>query len=197
MDDEVDEFLAHFGVKGMRWGHRKSAQSSERQKMTLEEKKAVAKKVAIGTGTLLLAAGVAYATHTLATKGDTKVSDLPDNTAAKQKAEAVVSDPVTVIHVSRGKNQGFRFYNDGQSPSPLSEYDKGFADHQESSDYFKKYDGKIAATFLDPEGRTDRAGRNIPHQVIIPKSMADGINSIDDVVAKIWPIVKEDYSYDG
>jgi hypothetical protein len=23
MDDEVDEFLAHFGVKGMRWGHRK------------------------------------------------------------------------------------------------------------------------------------------------------------------------------
>lgn len=196
MDDEVDEFLAHFGVKGMRWGHRKSAQSSERQKMTPEEKKAIVKKVAIGTGTLLLAAGAAYVGHAVATKGDTKIADLPDNTEAKKKAEAVSSEPITVMHMSRGKNNGFRFYNDGQSPSPLSEYDKGFDGQQESHSHFKKYDGKVAATFLDPEGRKDRAGRPIPHQVIVPKSMADGINNVDDVVAKIWPIIKEDYSYE-
>jgi hypothetical protein len=195
--DEVDVFLAHYGVMGMKWGRHKSGQqSSERQKMTPEEKKAIVKKVAIGTGTLLLAAGTAYVAHALVTKGSIKISDLPDDPSARQKAEAVISDPITVMHLSRGKNKGFRFYNDGQSPSPLSEYDKGFEGHQESASHFKKYDGKIAATFLDPEGRKDRAGRPIPHQVIIPKSMADGIDNVNDVVTKIWPIIKEDYSYE-
>lgn len=199
MDDEVDEFLKHFGVKGMRWGRRKGSDSSssERRKMTPEEKKAIAKKVAIATGTLLLAAGTAYAAHSLQTQGHTKMSDVHANPKAKQAADSVLSDPITVLHASRGKNKGFRFYSDGQSPSPLQEFDKAFPEgDREARTLFKKYDGKIAATFSDPEGRKDHAGRVIPHSVVIPKTMTDGINSLDDVINKIWPIVKEDYSYD-
>lgn len=39
MDDEVDEFLAHFGVKGMRWGVRKDAAPGVRASTNRDAKK--------------------------------------------------------------------------------------------------------------------------------------------------------------
>lgn len=54
--------LYHFGVKGMKWGHRKSrASSGERKKMTSDQKKALAKKVALAGLGIAATAGAAYA----------------------------------------------------------------------------------------------------------------------------------------
>lgn len=191
LSPEAYEYLAHFGVKGMRWGHRKSESSSKKTPRTSAEKKAIAKKVAIVTGTLVAVAGAAYVGHKLKTNGSAKISDIKVSDKSKAKVAEVLKDPTYVVHASRSKHKGFTFFNDGNSPSPLDELRKAFPDDVEQP--FVRYEGKIASTFIDPEGRTDRAGRTIPHQVIIPKGMTEGINNVDDVVTKIWPLIKDHY----
>lgn len=58
-----DEYLEHFGVKGMKWGHRKERVSTGKKKnkksLTAEQKKRL-KKVAIGVG---VAAGIGAAAY--------------------------------------------------------------------------------------------------------------------------------------
>ena len=64
MKDAYDDYLAHYGVKGMKWGVRKDRKRSSRQPRTEEQKakrKQVAKKVAIGVGSAAVVAGGAYA----------------------------------------------------------------------------------------------------------------------------------------
>jgi hypothetical protein len=62
IDDEVDAFLAHFGVKGMRWGVRKNTGRAEKKttkrSMTTSEKAGIAFSAALlaAYGTLTLAA---------------------------------------------------------------------------------------------------------------------------------------------
>lgn len=194
-----EEALSHFGVKGMKWGQRKSdisASSDPRPKRTPEEKKALAKKVAMGTGALILAAGTAYAMHELKQKGGMPVSKASSNSKGKKVVDNILKDPTSVILASKSKHTGFEFFKDGQSPSPLDEMIKGFnGDINKNTGFFNRYEGKIAANFDDPKGRKDRSGRVIPHSVIIPKSMTDGINNLDDVIQKIWPIVEPSYNY--
>src|SRR4029077_5597830 len=52
---------------------------------------------------------------------------------------------------------------------------------------------KLGAQIKDPLGRYDFAGRPIHHAFVIPENMAEGINTPDDVRAKIWPKVKDTY----
>jgi hypothetical protein len=191
----------HYGIPGMKWGKRKSSSNaetdSERKKMTPEEKKALIKKVAIGTGALVLAAGTAYAIYSINAKGKTKTSDLTPSPKAKEAAAKVLHEPTDIVFYSRGKNKGLRFMQNGGTPTPLAEFGKGFqGDYDQPMDYFHKYEGKIAVVLKDPEGRKDHAGRYIPHNLIIPKSMAPGIDNIDDVVEKIWPKLKDIYDYE-
>lgn len=55
---EVDDFLMHYGVKGMRWGKRRSSESGEpRPKMSREKKIAIAVGV---TATVAVGAAVAF-----------------------------------------------------------------------------------------------------------------------------------------
>jgi len=55
MDPEVEDFLEHFGVKGMKWGVRKERKAAERAAMTPEQKRAqtvkkkARKKIAVNT----------------------------------------------------------------------------------------------------------------------------------------------------
>lgn len=202
MSEEVDDFLAHYGVRGMKWGKRnskaKSTEDSEPRKRTPEEKKALAKKIAIGTGALLVAAGAAYAVYSLNAKGKTKVSNLTPSPKAKAATASVLKEPTDIIYASRGLNKGFRVFKNGNSPSPIEVMDKAFGGDLNNTDssHFQKTDGRVAATFLDPEGRKDRAGRVIPHMVVVPKTMSTSLNNLDDVVQKIWPIIKDTHSYE-
>jgi len=199
--EETDAFLAHYGVKGMRWGVRRPISSAEpagNDAANAAARRARIKKVAISAGVLAVAAGGAYVTYKLAKDGKLPVKSLnrASVSAGKkivEKAATVDIEPSSVIHGSRGKDVGFRFIKKGGVPDPIHEYSKVFDGHT-GGDKFERYGGgKIAARFLDPEGRKDAAGRTIPHEVIIPKSMSEGINNLDDVVSKIWPMLKPEH----
>ena len=183
----LDEaLLEHFGVKGMKWGVRKERTSAE--------KKALAKKVALGVGTLLVVAGAAIAVQQLRKKGNVSIASAPRKVAEGKKIAAkILSEPIDVIHGTRGKNKGFTFLKKGGVPTFLEEYETMFGVDSSESNIFKRQGGKIGASFLDPDGKKDFAGRVIPHQIIIPKSMTQGINSLDDVKSKIWPLLKDQY----
>ena len=108
-----------------------------------------------------------------------------------------MTEPTDVIYSSRNKRQGFSFRRDGNLPDPFTEYDQAFGGNPDADELFRRYgkdNEKVAARFLDPEGRRDSAGRVIPHEVIVPKSMASGINDLDDVRSKIWPSLKDEYA---
>jgi hypothetical protein len=197
--DATHDFLAHYGVKGMRWGVRRPSTSAEpagNDSANAAARKARVKKVAISAGVLAVAAGGAYVTYKLAKDGKLPIKSLNRASviAGKQLVEKVNNvEPTSVIHGSRGKDVGFRFIKRGGVPDPMTEYMQAFDGHT-GGDHFKRFgDGKIAARFSDPEGRRDFAGRIIPHEVIIPKSMTDGINSLDDVVKNIWPTLKPEH----
>lgn len=65
-----EETLAHFGVRGMKWGVRKgTASSGESTKSGMSKKK----KVAIGAGAILAIAGAAAAVHILGQRGSTSL----------------------------------------------------------------------------------------------------------------------------
>jgi len=81
-ETEVNEFLEHFGVKGMKWGQRKSRSSDGTQKQGMSTKK----KVAIGVG---VAVGAAAVTMLLKSRGSVKMSSLPRSPIAPDARSAV------------------------------------------------------------------------------------------------------------
>lgn len=87
--DPVDDFLEHYGVKGMRWGHRKVRPDEAERKALFGPK---AKKIAMGTAAVAGALAVAYV---VSRSGGIKVgaggltdprSDLYEATVAGKKA---------------------------------------------------------------------------------------------------------------
>lgn len=202
----VDEFLAHYGVKGQKWGVRKKEDgsgdesSSEDKKLTDAEKKARAKKVAIGVGALLAVAGAGAVAYQLNKNGKLPISSIrkPSKSAAPA-VKKVLQEPTSIIHTSRGKNKGFRFYQQGGTPDYFQLWSKHFeqAGGAAKNDMFEKLpNGMVAAAFPDPKGRKDAVGRVIPHEVIVPAYLTTGINTISDVVKHVWPMLEDAYNYD-
>lgn len=68
MTDSAEDFLAHYGIKGMRWGVRKASSdssgssSSSKKSMTPGMKQAV-KNVAVGAGVAAVVVGAMYASR--------------------------------------------------------------------------------------------------------------------------------------
>lgn len=59
MTQSTEEFLAHYGVKGMRWGRRRSEESSSEPKPKMSREKKIA--IAVGvTATVAVGAAVAF-----------------------------------------------------------------------------------------------------------------------------------------
>ena len=119
-----EDFLAHFGTKGMHWGIRKDNDSGNKPKTEQEKqdasarRKAIAKKVAIGAGILLVVAGTAAVVYTLNKNGKLPVSSLKNRNSkvAKKATASVLREPTSVIHATRGKNVGFKFLKKGGIP---------------------------------------------------------------------------------
>jgi hypothetical protein len=195
--DESD--LIHFGVKGMRWGVRKDGpEGSSKTPRTPEQitkRKENAKKVLIGTAAITAAAGAAFVAYKMQQEGPLTY-DSPKVSAGKKVAEKIaLQEPTAVVHASRGKNLGVRFLEKGGLPDALPEYERSpLSSDIQSKELFERFgDGKVAARFVDPEGRTDHSSRPISHEVIVPKSMSDSVKNLDDIRKVIWPLVKEQY----
>ncbi|GLY18164.1 hypothetical protein Kisp01_51780 [Kineosporia sp. NBRC 101677] len=99
-----------------------------------------------------------------------------------------------LIWATRGRSWGFRFLLNGGLPDPLAEYERAFADVADEPAACHRGDGRVALRFPDPEGRRDTAGRPIPHEFVVSGPLAETINSLDDALHTIWPMVADTYA---
>lgn len=197
-DTPLDAF-EHFGVKGMKWGVRKDESGSSSAPSSPEERSNRAKQAAIGVGVLTVAAGAAYAAYALNKNGSIPLRGISKTVsdAGKSATQDTFQPPTSLIHVSRGKNRGFTFLAEGGTKTYLAAYDKFNLSSESGKEFLiraKDGSGELGVRIQDPLGRRDFAGRSIPHDIVIPASMAEGINSVDDVKSKIWPLLKDTYS---
>lgn len=65
------------------------------------------------------------------------------------------------------ENMGFRFLHAAGLANPLAVYEDAFAGTEGMPEIFARRDETLAVPFPDPDGRTDRAGRVIPHEFVV------------------------------
>ena len=203
MSQAVDAFLAHYGVKGMKWGVRKdrSSNSGDRLKLSLKDPQ-VKRAAIVGASVTAIVATAFIASHFSDTKMD---PDIVAKGAAKVKE--IFEEPTDVIYMTKAY-RGSGVTRDGIDSTPLHFVAKG-----QTKDYFDIFDkaglndehfakpgafkklsnGDVAAVLSDMFGRVDAAGRDIPHAVLIPASKANGLDSIEDVVTKWGPDLEKRY----
>jgi hypothetical protein len=100
---------------------------------------------------------------------------------------------VSLIWVTRGRTWGFRFLRDGGFQDPLPEYDRAFAATRGQREVWRRVDRTVALRFPDPEGRTDFAGRVIPHDFVLFSPLAERVASVDDGLRLVWPLVADEF----
>jgi hypothetical protein len=102
--------------------------------------------------------------------------------------------PATLIWATRGSSWGFRFLLNGGLSDPLADYERIFAGLGDEPTTWRRAAGKVALRFPDPLGRRDSAGRLIPHEFVVSGNLADEIESVDDGLQRVWPLVAEAYA---
>ncbi|HBR90009.1 MAG TPA: hypothetical protein DEA59_12215, partial [Microbacterium sp.] len=101
---------------------------------------------------------------------------------------------MNLIWATRGRTWGFRFLLDGGHPSPLATYESAFIGADNEVTLCRRSGGRIALRFPDPQGRTDAAGRTIPHDFVIMSPTVAAITSVDDGLREVWPVVADVYA---
>jgi hypothetical protein len=102
--------------------------------------------------------------------------------------------PRTLIWATRGRTWGFRFLLDGGLPDPLPAYDLAFSNLGEAPTAWQRAASRVALRFDDPLMRRDLSGRVIPHEFVVSGDLADEIESVEDGLKKVWPLVAEAYA---
>lgn len=88
MPDELDVFLAHYGIPGMSWGKRR-ARSKGKSDTSSKPKMSQKKKVAIVVGaSAAVAFGLAFAANSVSKNGTRPVSKLADSPEFKKGKQA-------------------------------------------------------------------------------------------------------------
>lgn len=95
MTVEVNDFLAHYGVPGMKWGKRgkRGAQPDRGSKETSKPKMSKGKKIAIAVGVGALAAGAGIAAVSLSKNGKIPMSKLVTRPEFKKGEQAFKPAP--------------------------------------------------------------------------------------------------------
>lgn len=91
-----------------------------------------------------------------------------------------------LIWATRGRTWGFQFLDRGGFDDPLPEYDIAFAGVEGKREACQRVGDRVALRFPDPLGRTDEAGRVIPHEFVVFPPLADQINSVEDGLQLVW-----------
>jgi hypothetical protein len=189
---DEDVYLEHFGIKGMRWGVRNDEDGAKSESRFSDRQKKAA--VILGSAAVVTAIGVGaiYAKKHFGVK----VSDIPKSAESTKKfAEAMSTNPTSIVHSAKGKNLGFSILGKGNLDNPVRAFEEaGLGDNARSN--FARIGRNadiVAARFRDPEGRLDRAGRAIEHDVILPRYLSAGVNNAEEAQARAWPFIRDIY----
>lgn len=98
-----------------------------------------------------------------------------------------------IIWATRGRVWGFRFLLDAGLDDPLPDYERAFGDLRDAPKAWRRHERQVALRFPDPLGRQDSAGRVIPHEFVLFGDAAAGVDSVEDGLNKVWPLVSEWY----
>ena len=101
---------------------------------------------------------------------------------------------MNLIWVTRGRTWGFRFLLDGGARDPLLAYDEVFSGLEGEPLICRRVADKLALRFPDPEGRRDAAGRVIPHEFVVSGPRAQAIDSVEDGLRQVWPLVADRFA---
>ena len=99
-----------------------------------------------------------------------------------------------LIWVTRGKDWGFQFLENAGIADPLSVYEAAFSGIENSPTAYRRKDDKVALRFPDPLARKDFSGRVIPHEFVLFHPLTTKLQSVEDGVAAIWPLVATRFS---
>lgn len=99
-----------------------------------------------------------------------------------------------MIWATRGRSWGFRFLLDAGLGDPLPDYERAFGDLRDAPTAWRRQDGRVALRFPDPLGRQDSAGRVIPHEFVLSGDLAAAVDSVEDGLNQVWPLVSEMYA---
>lgn len=99
-----------------------------------------------------------------------------------------------LIWAACGKHWGYRFLLDGGYRDPLPHYERSFANVPDDGASTRRLGDEVALRLLDPLGRRDAAGRIITHDFVVMGPSAAQIDSVEDGLEKIWPLVEDAYA---
>jgi len=99
-----------------------------------------------------------------------------------------------LIWATGGRFWGSRFLLKGGLSDPLPAYERSFAGDDDKPAMWRRAAGTVALRFPDPLGRRDASGRVISHEFVVFGDLADEIESVEDGLTHIWPLVAEAYA---
>lgn len=100
---------------------------------------------------------------------------------------------MTLIWAARGQKWGSRFLRTGGLSDPLPVYDRAFSAIGDEPEACRRVGKEVALRFLDPLGRQDRSGRVIPHEFILDGPLAAEVDSVEDGLRVVWPLVADEF----
>lgn len=102
---------------------------------------------------------------------------------------------MSLLWATRDRTWRFRFLRSGGAEDAPLAYDELFdAVDDQQAEAFHRLDDRVALRFPDPERRTDAAGHIIPHEFVLSGAEADGVTSLAEGRARIWPLVAAEYA---
>jgi hypothetical protein len=106
---------------------------------------------------------------------------------------------MSFIWATRGRTWGFRFLRNGGLEDPLPVYETAFSGVEDGSEAWRRVaetmtlPEMVAVRFPDPGERRDLAGRVIPHDFVVFGALADDVDSVEDGLQRIWPLVADEF----
>jgi hypothetical protein len=104
------------------------------------------------------------------------------------------SPSARLIWATRGRSWGFRFLLDAGLSDPLADYECAFGELRDAPTAWRRAGDRVALRLSDPLGRRDAAGRVIPHEFVIFGDLAEAVQSVEDGLREVWPLVADAYA---